>query len=99
MTILDILVSKSRIFKKIKDKINKDTKTMELIGKLLAVKLSKKTPPITQYQILGTNPKLNENSRTYIKMRLGRKKILKLGIKIIEIKITKIKAKKEGIFM
>jgi hypothetical protein len=93
------LVSKSRILRKMKDKVNKDTKIIELIGNTFEVKLSKKTPPITQYQRLGTKPKLKEKSKTYIKIRLGLNRILKLGIKTIEIKITKAKTKKEGIFI
>lgn len=72
---------------------------MELIGKLLAVKLSRTIPPMIQYHILGTNPKLSESNRRYIKIRFGLKRILKLGTKITEIRITKRKATKEGIFM
>lgn len=93
------MVSKSRILRKTNDKANKETKIMEFTGKLLEVKLSNTIPPMIQYHILETNPKLNDSSRIYIKIKFGLKRIFKLGTKITEIRITKRKATKEGIFM
>jgi hypothetical protein len=50
--------------KNTKDNTNNEIKIIELIGKRLEVKLSKKIPPITQYHKLGIKPKLSENNKT-----------------------------------
>lgn len=73
MTILDILVSKSKVLEKTKENKKRQMKIMELMGELLAIKLSKTTPPIIQYQILFINPRLKAKSKIYIKIKLGRK--------------------------
>ncbi len=93
------MVSKSKIFKKTKDKENNPTKIKELIGKLFEEKLSKTIPPIIQNQMVFKKPNLKAKIKTKIKIKLGLKKIFKLGIKIIEQRITNKKVKKGWSFI
>lgn len=88
------MVSKSKTFKKTKDKEKRPTKIKELIGKLLDEKLSKTIPPIIQNQIVFKKPNLNEKIKTKIKIKFGLKKIFKLGKNIIVKRITNKKVKK-----
>jgi len=64
ITILDILVSKSKILEKTKENEKRPIKITELIGKLLAIKLSKKIPPKIQYKMLFKKPNLKAKSKT-----------------------------------
>lgn len=96
MTILDIKVLYSNMLcntnESKKNKINKK----EFIGNLMALMLSKMSPPKIQYQMLFSKPILSDKVIKKIKIKLGRAKILILGKTA---KVRNMVATKKNIFL